>query len=171
MSKTDIQLEGLDDIIKRLESAEDIKALEAGIKKACLRLEAEAKKNAQANGNKRIAQSITTEVNGTEGVVFTPLFYAPYVEFGTGKFAEGGKGRKEIPWVYVEDNSSSESNTSKKTYTEEEANKAVAYLRSKGLNAFKTEGQHPKPFLRPALYNNKEKCLKDIKESVWGKND
>jgi HK97 gp10 family phage protein len=162
----EIKLDGLEEIIKKIEKMEDKTAATRGITKACAFLEGEAKKKAQANGNKRIAQSITYEVNGLEGVVFTPLFYAPYVEFGTGIYAEGGKGRKEVPWVYVEGSGSADRADSKTVYTEEEARKTVAYLRSKGLDAKMTKGQEPKPFLRPALYENQKRLIEIMWESI-----
>lgn len=162
----EIKLEGLEEILKKIDSMEDVAAAKQGITKACAFLEGEAKKKAQANGNKRIAQSITYEVNGLEGVVFTPLFYAPYVEFGTGIHAEGGKGRKEVPWVYVEGSGSADRATSKKVYTEQEAKQTAAYLKSKGLDARITKGQEAKPFLRPALYESRKKLLEIIAESI-----
>ncbi|WP_299043873.1 hypothetical protein [uncultured Campylobacter sp.] len=36
------------------------------------------------------------------GVVYTPLEYAPYVEYGTGLFAVEG-GRADVPWSYQND--------------------------------------------------------------------
>ena len=56
----------------------------------------------------------------------TPVEYAPYIEFGTGEFAEGGQGRKG-GWFYTDD---------------------------KGEKHF-TFGNKPQPFLRPALLENK----------------
>lgn len=35
--------------------------------------------------------------------VGTNLYYAPYVEFGTGIYADSGNGRKE-PWIWVDKN-------------------------------------------------------------------
>ena len=40
--------------------------------------------------------------NDNEVIIGTNLKYAPYVEFGTGIFAEGGGGRK-TPWIYYYD--------------------------------------------------------------------
>lgn len=57
----------------------------------------------------------------------TNVEYAPYLEFGTGEFAEGGNGRKG-GWFFTDD---------------------------KGEKHF-TYGNKPQPFLRPALLNNKE---------------
>ncbi len=66
----------------------------------------------------------------------TPVEYAPYIEFGTGEFAENGQGRKG-GWFYVDD---------------------------KGNKRF-TFGNKSQPFLRPALYNNKSNIDKIFKET------
>lgn len=59
-------------------------------------------------------------------IIGTNVEYAPYVEFGTGEFAENGLGRKG-GWFYVDE---------------------------KGNKHF-TFGNKPQPFLRPALSENK----------------
>lgn len=59
--------------------------------------------------------------------VGTNLFYAVYVELGTGLFAEGGNGRK-TPWVWKDQN---------------------------GKYHF-TRGMKPQPFLRPAVEDHLE---------------
>lgn len=69
-----------------------------------------------------LARSIQFEVDGDTCTIFTPLEYAPYVEYGTGLFAEQG-GRKKVPWRYQKANG--------EWYT--------------------TKGQHPQPYLRPAF--------------------
>lgn len=89
-----------------------------------------------------LRRSITSEVDYAEGgllegVVFTPLEYAPYVEYGTGLFAESGNGRKDVPWNYQDDEG----------------------------NWHSTSGQHPQPFMRPALTESREEILKIIKEA------
>ena len=85
-----------------------------------------------------ITSEITKEGNELAGYVFTPLEYAPYVEYGTGKFAEGGKGRKDVPWHYKDD---------------------------KG-EWHTTSGQKPQPFMGPALRENREEVLRIIKEAL-----
>jgi len=52
-------------------------------------VEAEAKKNAP-KGTGELRRSITSRVEDDKGIVYTPLEYAPYVEYGTGLFAENG---------------------------------------------------------------------------------
>ncbi|MBH8601186.1 HK97-gp10 family putative phage morphogenesis protein [Thermoactinomyces sp. CICC 23799] len=64
-------------------------------------------------------------------VIGTNIEYAPYVEFGTGRYAQNGGGRK-TPWVYKN---------------------------RKGEWVW-TEGQRPQPFLTPAFEDNKQKIKK-----------
>lgn len=49
-----------------------------------------------------IAHKVSTDRGETAAYIGTNLEYAPYVEFGTGKYAESG-GRP-TPWVYKDDN-------------------------------------------------------------------
>lgn len=72
------------------------------------------------SGNKELVLSVGTDVQ-----------YAPYVEFGTGIYADNGKGRK-TPWVVVD-----------------------AKVGGK-IITFRTVGQKPKPFLRPLLKKTRE---------------
>lgn len=130
--KINYEVENLDIIIEDLISDEKI---EAALKKACALLEREAKEKAPKDTG-ALRRSITSEVEGTEGVVFTPLEYAPYVEYGTGLFAVDG--RKNVPWSYQDDEG----------------------------NWHTTSGQHPQPFMRPSLDENREKVLKIIAEGI-----
>lgn len=52
----------------------------------------------------RLRNSITNQVVESEMATYigTNVEYAPYVEFGTGKYAENGQGRK-TPWVYKDE--------------------------------------------------------------------
>jgi N-acetylmuramoyl-L-alanine amidase len=78
---------------------------------------------------------------------------AIWEEFGTGKYASNkdgspsGKGRKGY-WVFVDDGGASgQKSEYKKNYTLEEAKKIVAIMRSKGLNAYYTNGKRARrPF-------------------------
>lgn len=81
----------------------------AQIKKAtersCLLVQATAVQNLRKEPRWRtgtLAASIQTDIKGggrdITGVVGTPLEYAPYVEYGTGKFAE--KGGRDTPWAF-----------------------------------------------------------------------
>ena len=75
-----------------------------------------------------LKNSITHRVVPSEGAVYigTDVEYAPYVEFGTGKFAEGASHAKTIPWHYKDDEG--------RWHT--------------------TSGMPPRPFLRTAIRKN-----------------
>jgi HK97 gp10 family phage protein len=102
-------------------------------------VEAAAKQKAP-KGNGELRRSITSKIeadgDSIKGIVFTPLLYAPYVEYGTGLFAEGGNGRKDVPWSYKDDEG----------------------------NWHSTSGMPPRPYLRPALNENREKIVNILKE-------
>lgn len=66
---------------------------------------------------------------------------AIWEEFGTGKYALKGDGRKGY-WVYVDDGGASgKKSKSPKTYTLQEAKWIVARMREEGLNAYYTNGK------------------------------
>ena len=91
--------------------------------------------------------SINHKVNmGSETVhVGTNVEYAPYHEYGTGKFAGGSGGY----WVYVAGGGGG--GGSGKRYTFEKAKQVVAILRQKGLDAHMTDGLKPIHFLKNAV--------------------
>lgn len=132
----EIRFEGLEGILDRLDKIEKAEGIYNALGKACALVERDAKKKAP-KGDGHLRRSITSEVRGLEGVVFTPLEYAPYVEYGTGLYAEEG-GRKDVPWHYQDDKGEWHS----------------------------TSGQHPQPFMRPALNSNREKIKQILKEGI-----
>lgn len=136
-----IEFENLDGVLKSLESLQDVDKLTAAMGRACAIVERAAKENAP-KGTGELRRSITSEVVSNsgeiQGIVFTPLEYAPYVEFGTGLFAEGGNGRKDVPWNYQDDKGEWHS----------------------------TSGMKPQPFMRPALEENREEILRLLREGV-----
>ena len=92
-----VEVGGTDKIIANLDEAISVPALEQRMKKACVLVERVAKQKAPKDTG-ALRRSITskTVVEGVNvtGIVFTPLEYAPYVEYGTGLFAEKS-GRKD----------------------------------------------------------------------------
>lgn len=112
--------------------------LRSGIEKACILVEEAAKEKCPVdNGNLR--RSITHKVTDSfECEVFSDLPYAPYVEYGTGLFAEDGKGRTDVPWRYQSDDG--------EWHT--------------------TLGQQPQPFLRPAVSENRDKIMEIVKTEL-----
>ena len=131
-----IEFEGLNEVLESLEDLADTRTLELALGKACALVERSAKEKAPKDTGE-LRRSITSKVEDNVGVVFTPLEYAPYVEYGTGLFAEEA-GRADVPWNYQDD---------------------------KG-NWHSTSGQRPQPFMRPALDENREQILRIIKEEV-----
>ena len=129
----------MDEVLARIQALAD-KDIEKSMQKACAIVERAAKQKAPKDTG-ALRRSITSQVETDDGVVtgivFTPLEYAPYVEFGTGLFAEEG-GRVDVPWNYQDDEGIWHS----------------------------TSGQKPQPYLRPALKENREKIIKLLKEGV-----
>lgn len=129
-----IKFEGLEGVLERLEGLADPDKFAKAMETCCLLVESEAVKKApKVDGILR--QSITSGISadGLTGTVYSPLEYAPYVEYGTGLFATGtGGGRTDVPWVYQD----------------EKTGEFIA-----------TSGQKPQPFMRPALDENREKII------------
>ena len=135
-----IEIEGINKVLKRLEKLSNTENIEKAMGKACAVVEAAAKQNAPKDTG-ALRNSITSkvEVEGKEviGTIFTPLEYAPYVEYGTGLFAESG-GRKDVPWNYQDDKGEWHS----------------------------TSGQKPQPFMRPAVEDNRNKIIEILGEGI-----
>ena len=131
------QFEGLEEVLDSIDSLADLEGLPSALGKACAVVEASAKQKAPKDTG-ALARSITSKIEDTEGIIFTPLEYAPYVEYGTGLFAENGNGRK-TGWAYKDE---------------------------KTGETIWTRGQHPQPYMRPALNENRQKVVELIKEGL-----
>jgi HK97 gp10 family phage protein len=127
----EIKFEGLDGILGKLKKISSNANIDGALGTACALVERSAKQKAPKD-NGELRRSITSKVEDHTGIVFTPLEYAPYVEYGTGLFAEEG-GRTDVPWHYQDDEGEWHS----------------------------TSGQKPQPFMRPALEDNR-KTIKQI---------
>ena len=135
-----VEFQGVENIMNALDQIADAPEVVKAMQKACALVEAEARKKApKGNGALRNSIESRVEVNGDDiiGVVFTSLEYAPYVEYGTGLFAENG-GRKDVPWSYKDDEGEWHS----------------------------TSGMKPHPFMRPAFNENREKIKEILGESI-----
>lgn len=129
-------IEGIEHLVQRLENMTSEEKLNEALGKACDIVIASAIEKAPKDTGE-LRRSIQKRIEDGEGVVYTPLEYAPYVEFGTGLFAEEG-GRIDVPWHYKDDED----------------------------NWHSTSGMKPHPFLRPALAENKDKIIEVIKEGL-----
>ena len=134
----DVKIDGLDSIEIMLNSIPD--NLEQVVGKACALVERDATiKAPKRTGHLRqnIGSKVENKGDVIEGTVFATPEYAPYVEWGTGLFAESG-GR-QTPWAY-EDPKTGE----------------VVW----------TSGQKPQPYMRPALNENREKIINFIRRGL-----
>ena len=136
----DVRVYGVEELTAKLDGLISPEKMRQAMGKACALVERSAKQKAP-KGTGELRRSITSRVDmesdNPVGVVFTPLEYAPYVEYGTGLFAENG-GRTDVPWCYQDDEG--------EWHT--------------------TSGQHPHPFMRPALNENREEIVRILKEGV-----
>ena len=136
----ELKIEGIEALEKQLEGLVSTENLTDAVNKACLVVEgaARAKAPKKTGDLKRSIESeVTVEGSNVIGYVGTPLEYAPYIEYGTGLFAENG-GRTNVPWRYQDDEG--------EWHT--------------------TSGMKPQPFLRPALKENEDKIMDIIKEAI-----
>ena len=111
-------------------------AIKKALTKSALLVEADAKINCPVDTG-LLRSSITHNVYDDYAEVGTNFSYAPYVEHGTGLFAEAGNGR-QTPWTYQDADG--------QWHT--------------------TIGQHPQPFLRPALDANKQKIEQIFQDEI-----
>ena len=111
--------------VKRIKHFDIAKRTQKGVEEAVLGVAeqgvtiAALKLTSDSGGLKQSLAATST--SKTSAIFGSPLEYAPYVEFGTGKHAE--KGGRSTPWVYFNE---------------------------KLQKFFWTEGQHAQPYLRPA---------------------
>lgn len=132
----EVKVTGLTELTQKLDSLLDIND---GMKKCCALVERSAKEKVPVQTGE-LRRSITSKIenNGLEviGTICTPLEYAPYIEYGTGLFAE--KGGRPTPWCYQDD---------------------------KG-EWHTTSGQPPQPYMRPALNENRTAILEILGGSI-----
>lgn len=136
---SDVKIEGLNNLLAKLNKYADPAQLKQSMEKCCAIVEASAKEKAPKDTGelrRSILSRVEETANGVEGVVFTPLEFAPYIEYGTGLFAEDG-GR-QTPWSYQDDEG----------------------------NWHTTKGQRPQPYMRPALTENHDQILETLKGAI-----
>jgi HK97 gp10 family phage protein len=132
----DITFEGLDDIVEKLDGVLDEATVLRALGKAAALVERTAKQKAP-KGDGELRRSITSKVDPEKATVYTSLEYAPYVEYGTGLYAEEA-GRTDVPWSYKDEQG--------EWHT--------------------TSGMHPQPYMRPALNENREEIKRILREGL-----
>lgn len=133
-----IQVDGIEKVLKAIGEPLSDDKISQLLDMAGLYVERSARRRAPKDTG-ALRRSISHRVEGNTCFVFSPLEYAPYVEYGTGLFAENG-GRQDVPWLYKDDE-------------------------GKGHI---TSGQHPYPFLRPALEARRCDIIRLFKEAMRG---
>lgn len=133
-----IKMEGLEEVLGMIQDVADVQWAEKGLQKAsALVARAAIEKAPKDTGELR--RSITSKVEDLKGVVYTTLLYAPYIEYGTGLFAEGeGGGRQDVPWNYQDDEGEWHS----------------------------TSGMKARPYMNPALVESREEIIRLIREAL-----
>lgn len=136
-----MSVQGMDGLLKKLDGLSGTGTYVLAMERMCRKVERTAKENCpRRTGHleRSITHNVTAKSNKVVGEVGTSVEYAPYVEFGTGKYAAEGNGRK-TPWSYIDES------TGERIWT---------------------AGQHPKPFLHPALEEHRKEIRKELKNAV-----
>jgi HK97 gp10 family phage protein len=120
----------------------------AGLKAMRLNVEAKAKEKCVVDtGNLRASINTQEVIESGQSVIKTgtTVYYAPYIEYGTGLYAAGGDGRK-TPWIW-----------------KIESPKWQGILKT---DEILWHGSHPHPFLRPAFDEGKSQVMDDNKADL-----
>lgn len=134
-----VEIKGLEHCIDMLDRTASPAQIEHLLDIACLMVERRAKELAPKGRTGELRNSISYRVEGDVGIVYNPLEYAPYVEWGTGLFSKHPMGgRQDVPWRYQDEKG--------EWYT--------------------TYGMEPQPFLRPALDENREEIMRLFREGI-----
>lgn len=145
--RVEVDLKGIDEAIKRIGKFEHTKRqrVKDAVNEAALNVQKGAKKRAPVDtGRLRSSIAIQPYNEGLTMQIGTKLHYAPYVEWGTGKFAAHPKyGGRQTPWIYPE---------SKKG-------------RKTGEMVL-THGSKPQPFLFPAWDEERPAFIKAMRRAL-----
>ena len=133
----------------------------------------EIRSQAQRNSRRNTSQTAgsygyKTDEDNLAVHIGSDYWNAIYEEFGTGEHAINGDGRKGY-WVFVDTGGEPTAPKGGKTLSLAEAKKAVAIMRSKGLNAYYTNGKKAnRPLYRafttttPKIQKYADQYFKDI---------
>lgn len=150
--KVDINLKGVNDAINKISKFEHTKRqkVKDTIHESALNIQKGAKRRVRVDtGRLRASIAIQTLNEGLTLQVGTKVKYAPFIEFGTGKFVSippgvnvPEKGR-QTPWLYPESKGGTPTG-----------------------KMILTHGSQPHPFLFPAWDEEKPNFIKAMKEAL-----
>lgn len=143
--------DNLDKLLNTLKNIENIKPqMEKAVRQQTLFVQGNAKELCPAKTgilrmSIRTGMAIKDQGSTIEGIVYTNLDYAPYVEFGTGPVgAQNHEGiSPDIDPVYSQT--------------------GWTYYDSVNERFVRTKGQPAQPFMYPALKNNEKKIKRNLK--------
>ena len=138
------------------------------LEEAASELEAQAARNSSFSRDLHGSWKHVVNESKREATVGNPKELAIWMELGTGEYALEGKGRKGY-WVYVKGNNSVKETIPGRERTLEEARRAVAVLREKGLDAHYTKGQKPRRMLHNAFETKKSAIIRRAEQILKGK--
>lgn len=113
----------------------------------------------------QLRNSYSNVVNEGKGQaqIGSPLEQAYWEEWGTGEYAAHGDGRKGW-WVYIKGQASKGGG---KTYrSQKDAERGARFLRSKGLEAYATNGRRPNYTLEKAFTVTSPKARADLAKKL-----
>ena len=141
------EVKGLDKLMKRLNSVNVEETTEKSLNKTMSKVQADAKALTPVD-TARLRNSIELDIENKSGLieaeVSTNVFYAPYVEYGTGQIgAATNNTDKNVSyrlnaWVYCDEDG----------------------------NFHYTKGQPAQPFMYPAFNGNRQFIKDDLKQSL-----
>lgn len=170
-----MSVDGMKELERKLDSISDGAALKKSISKATMLVRDAAVAlcpvRRYGSGGGALRQSIYASVDETEigitGTVFTNSLYAPFVEFGTGPVGqENHQGvAPGLDYVYGQTGWTIPANA-----MAEDAAEQYGFGIARGPNGevigYYTKGQPAQPFMYPALKNNEDAILDDIKTDM-----
>lgn len=117
--------------------------IEAGLERACIEVQQSAVEKCPKDSD-ALSSSIGYKIqkNGArpEGIVGSGLEYAPYVHEGTGIYSRTGRGRKDVPWSYMDEEG----------------------------NYHSTYGMEPRPFLEEARNECRDRIMQIMHNALKG---
>lgn len=138
------------------------------LEEAASEVQSQAQRNSDFSKDLKGTWGHFVDESKMEATVGNPMQLAIWMEMGTGEYALKGNGRKGY-WVYVKGNDSVQESSPGKERTLAEAKAAVAFLRSKGLDAHYTKGQKPRRMLHNAFESKRAAITRRAEQILKGR--